>query len=89
MKKYERKLKVNKTGAYEFDVSNWANGEPLTSFAVSSDALCTVITQTESNGLITFTVTGVSVGVSEIHIEFATATTSDCFVANITVIEDC
>lgn len=71
------------------DITEWLNGDTVTSFSVVSDTKTTVDSQTEYNGLITFSVTGVELGWSEIHFEFATATTSDCTTAQIYVIEDC
>lgn len=87
--RYERRLKLTKTGAYEMNITKWTSGDLVTSFSVISDTKTTVDSQTESNGFITFSVTGVELGWSEIHFEFATATTSDCTTAQIYVIEDC
>lgn len=87
--RYERELKVSKTGAYQLGVSQFTEGEPVTSFSVTSDTRITIDSQEEENSVIKFTATGVSVGRSEVHFEFATATTSDCTTAYIYVVEDC
>lgn len=91
MAAFSRRLKVNKTDAFIVDVSSWANGEAITSLAVTEPdgSLVTIGASTFADALLTVSLTGVSTGVAEIHFDYTTATRSDCYKAIVVVVDGC
>lgn len=90
MASFERKLKVDSTDGYELNIISWLEGETVTSFTVVDDSgLTTVNSSSESGGLISVSLTGLTVGAAQIHFEYSTATRSDCYKARLNVIEGC
>lgn len=90
MSVYARRLKLTKTDAFELDVSSWLASESIATLAVTNpDGRVTVTSSTHSNGVLSCLLTGVSLGVAEVHFEYTTATRSDCYVARVVVTDDC
>lgn len=90
MEVFTRKLKVDKTDAYELDVTRWAGSESITSFSVETDdPYISVGVTTISGGKLSVLLTGVSEGIAELHFEYTTATRSDCFKAKVVVVAGC
>lgn len=84
-------LHVGKADSYSFTVSSqWLNGEEIIAFdAVSATTNLTVDSTTLVDNIIYMKLTGVSANFnSDIHINYSTATRSDCDYVTITV-ENC
>ena len=86
----DKPLRVGKTDRYQFGgagLASWLNGESLNSFTVEPDtAYATLVgaPAEDEHGVIGFLLTGVEAGRCNMHINYATATRSDC--ATMTVI---
>lgn len=90
MATFKRRLKVSKTDAYVLNVASWADSEAITSFTVTpQNALVTIGTTSIDGGELKLLATGLATGSEELHFEYTTATRSDCYVANLNVIDDC
>jgi hypothetical protein len=82
-------LKVGKTERYSVDVTNFADGQTITSASfVSTGGLSTIGTTAIDGTIISALFTGVNVGTDFIDIEYSTATRSDCLKPQL-VIKDC
>ena len=86
---FQKQLRVSKTERYTFDLVAWLNGETIASAVVTSDDKTTLSAADISGGIIGWFATGVTKGVSLVHIEYTTATRSDCQSLKIVVIDDC
>ena len=86
----DKRLKVGKVDRFQLggtSLMNWLNGEALLSFTVLPDTEYATLVGTPAEdepGVIGFLLTGVAAGRCNIHINYATATRSDC--ATMTVI---
>ena len=90
MATFKRKLKVSKTDAYVLNVSSWSATEQVTSFTVTPrNGLLSIGATSIEGGKIKFLATGIATGAEELHIEYTTATRSDCYVATLNVTDDC
>lgn len=90
METFKRKLKVGKTDAFELGVSRWLNGESLTNVVITNpDDKVSVSTFTFENGIISVLLVGVETGIADIHFDYSTPTRSDCYVAQVRVIDNC
>jgi hypothetical protein len=85
----QKQLRVSKTERYTFNLSGWLNGETIATATVTGDAKATLSVADVSGGVIGWFATGVAKGVSLVHIEYTTATRSDCQTLRIIVIDDC
>lgn len=83
---FEKPLRVGKRERYELDISNWLAGEPLVSATVSPDNNFASLEGIPdlTSGVIGFFLDGVQNGRCKIHVNYATATRTDC--AAVTVI---
>lgn len=90
MATFKRKLKVSKTDAYVLNVSSWLASEAITAFTVTPQSgLLSIGATSIDGGDLKFLATGITAGAEELHFEYTTATRSDCYVANLNVIDDC
>ncbi|MDP5205487.1 hypothetical protein ORI99_00280 [Alishewanella sp. SMS9] len=86
----DKPLAVGKTDRYQLGDVNllkWMDGEALTSFTVEPDTAYAALVGSPAEdepGVIGFLLTGVAAGRCNIHVNYATATRSDC--ATMTVI---
>ena len=86
----DKPLAVGKTDRYQLGNGNlltWLSGEALLSFTVEPDTSLATLTGAPAEdepGVIGFLLTGVAAGRCNIHVNYATATRSDC--ATMTVI---
>lgn len=86
----DKPLRVGKTDRYQIGGANllaWLDGEALLSFTVSPDTEYATLVGTPAEddpGVIGVLLTGVAAGRCNIHVNYATATRSDC--ATMTVI---
>jgi hypothetical protein len=85
----EKPVKISKTERYTFNLSAWLNGEAIATATVTGDAKATLSAADINGGIIGWFATGVAKGVSVVHIEYTTATRSDCQNLRIIVIDDC
>ncbi len=76
----EKELKVGKTDTYNFTVSAlWLDGETLDTAVITVDtAKVTLNSQSIVANVIFMSLTGVSAGDTIIHIDYTTATRTDC-----------
>tara|TARA_R100000544_G_scaffold20565_1_gene10023 strand:- start:28812 stop:29084 length:273 start_codon:yes stop_codon:yes gene_type:complete len=90
MQTVEKPLKVGKTDIYNFQVSEaWLDGETLDTVIITVDtAKVTLNSQTIAGNTIFMSLTGVAIGDTEIHIDYTTATRTDCD-GFILILEDC
>ena len=79
-------LAVGKIERYEVGVSSWLAGETLISATVVSDAKITIDSTDIVSPTIGFFATGVSIGRSEIKLNYATATRTECSTVYIDVL---
>lgn len=90
MATFQRKVKVGKTESYELDDSAWAASEVILSLTVlNPDNKVTIGATTFSGGLMSVTVTGVTVGNAILHFEYTTATRSRCSEVTVRVADGC
>jgi hypothetical protein len=85
----QKHLRVSKTERYTFNLSAWLNGEAIATATVTGDAKATLSTADISGGVIGWFATGVAKGVSVVHIDYTTATRSDCQTLRIIVVDNC
>lgn len=90
---YEKPLKVGKRERYELTGSNlttWLAGETLLSATVSPDtAKATLFQPADISGdTIGFLLDGVEAGLCRVHIDYTTATRSDCVTVAV-IVKDC
>lgn len=75
---YEKLLKVGKTERYTLGISSWLGSESLTSATVVACGSFLTINSSDYSGYtIGFFATGAAKGVSEIIVNYSTATRSD------------
>lgn len=75
---YDKRLKVGKTERYTFGLSEWLDGEAITSATVTAcGAGINIGTTTSTDGVIGFLATGVTVGRYDIIFNYQTSTRSD------------
>lgn len=76
----EKELKVGKTDTYNFTVSAaWLDGETLDTAVITVDAAkVTLNSQSIVDNVIFMSLTGVSAGDTVIHIDYTTASRTDC-----------
>lgn len=88
----QKPLKVGKIERYfsGSSLTEWLAGEALISATVEPDTdYATLSGSAEiANGVIGFFLTGVSAGKCEVHINYATATRSDCATVYV-IVQDC
>ena len=90
MATFQRTVKVSKTEAYEVDTIDWLGSESITSLGVTeSTGNATVVSSVIDGSLLQVLVTGVNVGRAVLTFEYTTATRSDCYKVNVSVIADC
>lgn len=85
---FEKPLRVGKVERYEFDLVNWLGGEALQSATVAPDAKATLVTSDIDGTVIGFFVEGAAKGACKVHLNYNTATRSDCFTV-IVIVLDC
>jgi hypothetical protein len=85
----DKPVKVNQTERYTFGLANWLNGEALTGATLTGDSLATLSPVDISGPVIGFFATGVTKGVSVVHVDYTTATRSDCATLRIVILSDC
>lgn len=90
---YDKPLKVGKRERYELTGSNltaWLAGEALLSATVTPNSTYATLFQPAdiSGSTIGFMLDGVAAGRCKIHIEYATATRSDC-VTKFVIVQNC
>jgi hypothetical protein len=85
----QKQLRISKTERYTFNLYGWLNGETIATATVTGDAKATLSVADITGGIIGWFATGVTKGVSLVHIEYTTATRSDCQTLRIIVIDDC
>jgi hypothetical protein len=85
----QKHLRVSKTERYTFNLAGWLNGETIATATVTGDDKATLSAADITGGIIGWFATGVAKGVSLVHIEYTTATRSDCQTLRIIVIDDC
>ena len=88
----QKPLRVGKTERYfsGSSLAEWLAGETLTSATVEPDTeFATLFGSTDIvDGVIGFFLTGVAAGKCEIHINYATATRSDCVTVYV-IVQEC
>ena len=86
----EKSLKVGKTDTYSFTVSSeWLATETIATAVIAVDgAKVTYNSQTIVGNVIYMSLTGVATGSTEIHIDYTTATRTDCDAFRL-VLEEC
>ena len=87
MATFERRAQLNKVDAFSVDVSQWLDGEVISTASVVADALLNVTTTTTDTTSVNFLANGVSVGVSKVEITVNTPTRSRCFEVSVKVVE--
>lgn len=85
----EKHVRISKTERYTLNLAAWLDGEVLATSSISGDAKTTLSVSDINGGVIGWFATGVTKGVSVIHIEYTTATRSDCQTVRIIVVNDC
>jgi hypothetical protein len=86
----QRQIKVSKTDVVGIDVSDWANGDTITTLAVTNaDGLLTVNSTSISGDIMLVSITGVAEGAAVLDFEYETATRNECTELTVYVIEDC
>ena len=94
MKVIDKPLKVGKTDRFYLggpDLIAWLSGEALKSFTVEPDtdlASLSGVPSLDEPGKIGFFLTGVAPGRCEIHVNYETATRSDCETITV-VVKNC
>ncbi len=80
METQEKILKVGKTDTYSLTISSeWLNGETIDSAIITVDAAkVTYNSQAIVDNVIYVSLTGVESGSTTIHIDYTTATRTDC-----------
>lgn len=82
----EKPLRVGKRERYEVDLNNWLDGEALVSATVEPDAKAAFIGMPDlAAGVIGFFIEGVTRGNCTVHLNYATATRTDCYTVFINV----
>lgn len=72
-------LRVGKRERYILGLAQWLDGEPLTSVYVEPDAMATLFGVPDIDGSdIGFFLDGAAIGTCQIHVNYATATRTDC-----------
>ena len=90
----DKRLKVGKVDRFQLGGPNlisWLNGEALQSFTVDPDtdyATLSGLPAQDQVGVIGFSLSGVSAGRCNIHVNYATATRSDCTTMTV-IVENC
>ena len=79
-------LHVGKTERYEVGITSWLAGEPLLSATVVSDGTATIGAVDVTGDVVGFFATGVTEGRCAIHLNYSTATRSEC--STVTIIVD-
>jgi hypothetical protein len=87
---FEKPLRIGKTERYEIAGANltaWLDGEVLLSATVEPDTTKATLSGSVdfNDGLIGFYLVGVASGGCNVHINYSTATRSDCYTAIIIV----
>jgi hypothetical protein len=86
----QRRVKVSKTDIVGIDVSDWANGETITSLTVTDPSTNSTVDSSAIQGdILLATIEGVTVGNATLHFEYATATRDDCHVLTVCIVGDC
>lgn len=87
---YEKVLKVGKRERYELGLTSWLNGETLLSATVEPNIEFAELFGSVDilDGVIGFFLNGVARGSCKVHINYATATRSDC-VTVVVQVQDC
>lgn len=85
----EKPVRVTKTERYTFDLTAWLKGESIASATLTGDAKTTLSPTDINGGVIGWFATGVEKGVSVVHIDYTTATRSDCQTLRIVVVNNC
>jgi Ca2+-dependent lipid-binding protein len=86
----QRQIKVSKTDVVGINVSDWSNGETITTLAVTNaDGLLTVNSTSISGDIMLVSITGVAEGAAVLDFEYSTATRNECTELTVYVIEDC
>lgn len=83
---YSKRLKVGKTERYSLGVSDWLNGEQITSANVVCGNKISTGAVDFQNGVVGFLATGLSVGRCSVVFNYTTATRSDSDLHEIDVI---
>lgn len=77
---WDKAVKVGKVERYTYGLSEWLNGEAITSASVTCDnvfASVSAVNFDNDEQLVSFLATGVQAGTQQLRIDFATATRSD------------
>jgi len=85
----EKPVRVTKTERYTFNLSAWLNGETIVSAVLTGDAKAALSAPDINGGIIGWFATGVEKGVSVVHVDYTTATRSDCQTLRIVVVNNC
>lgn len=85
----QKPVRIGKTERYTLNLNSWLNGEVLASATVTGDAKATLSASDINGGVIGWFATGVEKGVSAVHVEYSTATRTDCQTIRIIVVNDC
>lgn len=84
---FEKPLKVGKVERFEVDLSSWLNGEVLQSATVEPDITKATLTTSDiSGGVVGFFLTGLGTGACKVHLNYTTATRSDCLTVIVIVL---
>ena len=82
----EKPLRVGKRERYEVDLNNWLDGEALVSATVEPDAKATISGAPDlTSGVIGFFIEGAERGSCAVHLNYSTATRTDCYTVFINV----
>lgn len=86
---WQKPLKIGKTDRYSLDVSNWLDGQSLTSFNVTALTGVTVSNVVNQNGKISCLILATAVGEIDIEFSYSTVDRNDCQIVKLNIIEDC
>lgn len=86
---WQKTLRIGKTDRYSVDVTNFADGQSITSATFASSLGLATIGATDIDGfIISALCTGVTSGTDIIDVDYSTSTRSDCLKSEL-VIRDC
>lgn len=90
MATFGRKLKVNRTDAFVFNISGWLSTEEVTSLTVTNaDGLVTIVSSDINGANLEVLLTGVTEGSATLHFDYTTATRNNCDTATVKVVANC
>lgn len=86
---WQKPLKVGKVERYSLDLTNFANGQTITTITFASEGgLSTVGAPVIDGAIVSALFTGVTAGTDTIAAEYETATRSDCLDIKL-IVQDC